>query len=416
MKAAPTEIHRAIDSVLRADRGRLLASLSASLQDFALAEDCLQEAITIALQKWGSTGVPEVPQAWLLSVARRRAIDNLRRSKVFTQKSRQLAMLQEEASDEQDRKHDIPDYRLRLIFTCCHPALNTSAQIALTLHTLGGLSTAEIARAFLVPTSTMAQRITRAKGKIKQAGIPFEIPDEPDRSARNQTVLKVIYFIYNEGYSVTQGQSQLRIDLCEEALFLARMMVDLSLDKAESMGLLALILFSHSRHRARLANGGGFTPLHLQDHTLWDVDMIAEGHALLEQALPLGQLGVYQLQGAIHGLHCAAPSAEQTDWSQIAALYTILMRMEPSKIVALNQAVAISFSGQTEAALNILKSIEGDLQEYQPFYAAKADILTRLGYSKRADKAYDVAIGLSKIDAERHFLLAQKKRLRNSRH
>lgn len=410
MKAAPTEVHRAVDAALRTDRGRLLACLSTSLRDFALAEDCLQEAITIALQKWGRSGVPDAPHAWLLSVARHRAIDILRRDKRFSQKSIQLILMQEEAEEEQKTVHEIPDHRLRLIFTCCHPALNADAQIALTLHTLGGLSTAEIARAYLVKTSTMAQRITRAKNKIKQAGIPFSIPNEADCNARTQAVLKVIYLIYNEGYSATQGGMQLRVDLCEEALFLARLMEDLSSRKAEPMGLLALILFSHSRRGARLVNGPKFAPLHLQDRSLWDVNMIAEGHMLLEQALPMGQLGAYQLQAAIHGLHCDAQSTNQTDWPQIVGLYAILMRLEPSAIVALNQAVAMSFAGQAPAALTMLEDIEGDLKGYQPFYAAIADVLVRLGHNKRAQIAYDRAIALSKIDAERQYLLAQKKR------
>ncbi len=410
MKSAPTEVHRAIDAVLRTDRGRLLASLSTTLRDFALAEDCLQEAITIALQKWGCSGVPDAPQAWLLSVARRRAIDSLRRSKNFTLKAAQLTLLQDEKSAEQGAVHDIPDHRLRLIFTCCHPALNPSAQVALTLHTLGGLSTSEIARAFLVTTPTMAQRITRAKNKIKQAGIPFEIPSETERDDRIQAVLKVVYLIYNEGYSATQGEMQLRVDLCEEALFLARMVVDLSPGKAEPMGLLALILFAYSRRGARLAGGPAFAPLHLQDRSLWDLGLIAEGHKLLEQVLPMGQLGVYQLQAAIHGVHCDAQSADQTDWPQIAGLYAILMRMEPSPVVALNQAVAMSFAGQVEAALALLEDIESDLKDYQPFYAAIADVLMRFGDFKRADIAYDRAIDLSKVEAERQYLMAQKKR------
>jgi len=221
--------------------------------------------------------------------------------------------------------------------------------------------------------------------------------------------------VYNEGYSVTQGRVQLRIDLCEEAQFLARMMVDLSPDQAEPMGLLALILFSHSRRRARLAKGPEFAPLHLQDRSLWDGEMIAQGHTLLEKTLPMGQLGAYQLQAAIHGLHCAAFSADETDWPQIAELYAILMRMEPSTIIALNHAVAMSFAGHADVALTILQDIEGDLQGYQPFYAAKADTLARLGHIKRANEAYDRAIDLSKVDAERKFLKAQKKRPSNAR-
>ncbi len=415
MNSAPTEVHRAVDAALRTDRGRLLACLSTSLRDFALAEDCLQEAITIALQKWGQSGVPDVPHAWLLSVARRRAIDVLRRGKRFSQKSVELTLMHEEAEAEKNTAHEIPDHRLRLIFTCCHPALSGDAQIALTLHTLGGLSTAEIARAYLVKTTTMAQRITRAKNKIKQAGIPFAIPNEADCDARIQAVLKVIYLIYNEGYSATQGAMQLRIDLCEEALFLARLMVSLSSNTTEPMGLLALILFSHSRRGARLANGPEFAPLHLQDRSLWDANMIAEGRKLLEQALPMGQLGAYQLQAAIHGLHCDAQSAGQTDWPQIVGLYAVLMRVEPSVIVALNQAVAMSFAGQAKAALTMLQDIEGDLKDYQPFYAAIADVLVRLGHNKKADIAYDRAIDLSKVEAERLYLTLQKKRPSNAR-
>lgn len=410
MKAVPTEVHRAIDTVMRTDRGRLLAALTASLRDFALAEDCLQEAISIALQKWGEVGVPNAPQGWLLSVARRRAIDRLRRDKNFAKKSAELTLLREEMEAEQCTVYDIPDHRLRLIFTCCHPALGPAAQVALTLHTLGGLTTPEIARAYLVATPTMAQRITRAKNKIKQAGIPFNIPNEPARAERVQAVLKVIYLIYNEGYSATQGTVQLRSDLCEEALFLARMMVDLAPDEAEPKGLLALILFSHSRRDARLENGPDFAPLHLHNRALWDSGMIKEGHQILEQALPMRQLGVYQVQAAIHGLHCDAETADKTDWPQIAGLYAVLMRMEPSAVIAVNRAVAMSFAGQSDKALNLLSGFESELQDYQPFFAAKAEILTRLGASEDAQKAYDRAISLSQVDAERWFLLEQKEK------
>jgi RNA polymerase sigma-70 factor (ECF subfamily) len=373
-----------------------------------VAEDCLQEAISVALQKWGKTGVPNSPQAWLLSVARRRAIDHLRRAKNFISKEPELALLQEEIEAGLEADYDIPDHRLRLIFTCCHPALGTSAQVALTLHTLGGLTTAEIARAYLITIPTMAQRITRAKNKIKQAQIPFDIPEDQMRAERVHAVLKVIYLIYNEGYSASQGENQLRIDLCDEALFLARMMTDLSTSEAEPIGLLALILFTHSRRHARLASSGAFIPLHLQDRNLWDKKMIEEGQRLLEYSLPMGKLGPYQLQAAIHGLHCAAKAAGETDWAQIAALYSLLARMESSVVIEVNQAVAMSFAGRPEMALEKLDGLEKDLLNYQPFFAAKADVLVRMGQFQKAIDVYDRAIELSGVDAENQYLIKQK--------
>ncbi|GLQ34080.1 RNA polymerase sigma-70 factor, ECF subfamily protein [Amylibacter marinus] len=404
MTTAPDQIHRALDRVIRADRGRLVATLAHSLRDLDLAEDCFQEAITRALANWGKTGLPKSPQAWLLSVARRHAIDTLRRSKSFAQKSADIAMLTAEIAQETHEVSDIPDHRLRLIFTCCHPALDQSARVALTLQTLGGLTTPEIAAAFLVKTPTMAQRLTRAKSKISKAGIGFKIPEAADMAARMQSVLQVIYLIYNEGYRATKGCDLIRINLCEEALFLARLVVSFLPDEAEAQGLLALVLFSMARRHARTEESGKFVPLEDQDRSQWDKHMIFEAQNLLESALKKGRIGVYQLQAAIHGLHCQAETAEQTDWVQISHLYGLLAGIDGSAVVRLNQAVALGFSGQGAQALALIQQIEHLLADYQPLYAAKADVHRRNNQFEDAMHAYNRAIALSTLPAEVAFL------------
>lgn len=400
--AAPKHVHRAIEQIMRDDRGRLVAALSASLNDFTLAEDSLQEALQSALSDWAQHGIPKSPQGWLLTVAKRKAIDVLRRGASFSKKSYKIKILQEELTSEIPA--DIPDVRLRLMFTCCHPALEPAAQVALTLHSIGGLTTGEIARCYLVKTATMAARLTRAKTKIKGAGIPFADPELDDLPDRFDSILQVIYLIYNEGYSATQGVQQIRVDLCEEALYLARLMTQLAPNMPEAEGLLALILFSHARRDARYSATGDYITLGDQDRKLWDQAMIAQADAIIETALKKGRLGAYQLQAAIHGLHTKAASITQTDWPQITALYGLLDRVSPSDVVKLNLAVATSYSVSCKQALAQLAEIGDGLAQYQPYYAAFGDVLERDGQFDAACKAYVRAIDLSQIDAERAFL------------
>ncbi len=384
----------------------MLAALSASLGNLALAEDCLQEAATKALTDWPKSGVPHVPAAWLIQVARRQAIDILRRSKRFQERSAELAQLKDEAM--QKEPSELPDNRLALMFTCCHPALEPSAQVALTLHCIAGLTTAEIARAFVVQTSTMAARLTRAKAKIKNAGIPFGLPDEDARKARTSEVLRVIYLIYNEGYSASSGATPLRVDLCVEALFMAELLVHLSKGDPEAMGLLALIKFSYARREARAGDRNAYIPLDQQDRRLWDTQMIADGQAVLEQALSLGQVGPYQVQAAIHGLHSAALDASETDWSQIEHLYRLMRRMDGNPVIALNHAVAVGQAGDTERSLEMIADLEPVLAHYQPLYAAKAAMLARAGQISAADTAYLRAIKMSENAAEQDFLESRR--------
>ncbi|HHI70193.1 MAG TPA: sigma-70 family RNA polymerase sigma factor [Rhodobacteraceae bacterium] len=402
-KAAPDAVHTAIDYTLRQDRGRLIAALTAAIGDFGLAEECLQDAIEVALEKWPASGIPKSRRGWLLQVARRRALDRFRRAKNLKQKSAQIAVLEQAEADAPEDTHDIPDYRLRLIFTCCHPALDEKTRVALTLRTLGGLTTEEIARAYLDKPATMGQRLARARNKISKAGIPFEIPDGEALEERINSVLSVIYLIFNEGYAASSGDAPIRIDLCEEAIFLARLMVQLCPDVPEVAGLLALILMTHSRNKARY-HDGAYVPLDEQDRTLWDGKRIAEGQRILEAAMKRGQVGPYQLQAAIAALHCEAASAAETDWPQIAALYRLLAQITPSDIVLLNLAVAVSYSEGVEPALGLLKPMDGKLQNYQPYHAARADILRRAGCAAAAQKAYEQALALTENEADRIFL------------
>ncbi len=402
-KAAPDAVHTAIDYTLRQDRGRLIAALTAAIGDFELAEECLQDAIEAALQKWPTSGIPKSRRGWLLQVARRRALDRFRRDKSLKEKSAQIAVLEQAEADAPEDTHDIPDHRLRLIFTCCHPALDEKTRVALTLRTLGGLTTEEIARAYLDKPATMGQRLARARNKISKAGIPFEIPDGEALEERINSVLSVIYLIFNEGYAASSGDAPIRIDLCEEAIFLARLMVQLCPDVPEVAGLLALILMTHSRNKARY-HDGAYVPLDEQDRTLWDGKRIAEGQRILEAAMKRGQVGPYQLQAAIAALHCEAASAAETDWPQIAALYRLLAQITPSDIVQLNLAVAVSYSEGVEPALGLLEPMAGKLQNYQPYHAARADILRRAGCAAAAQKAYEQALALTENEADRIFL------------
>ena len=402
-KAAPDAVHTAIDYTLRQDRGRLIAALTAAIGDFELAEECLQDAIEAALEKWPASGIPKSRRGWLLQVARRRALDRFRREKNLKEKSAQIAVLEQAEADAPEDTHDIPDHRLRLIFTCCHPALDEKTRVALTLRTLGGLTTEEIARAYLDKPATMGQRLARARSKISKAGIPFEIPDGEALEERINSVLSVIYLIFNEGYAASSGDAPIRTDLCDEAIFLARLMVQLCPDAPEVAGLLALILLTHSRNKARYLDGA-YVPLDEQDRNLWDQKRIKEGQSILEAAMKRGQVGPYQLQAAITALHCEAASAKETDWPQIAALYRLMEQIAPSDIVRLNLAVAVSYAEGAEKALGMMEPLARSLGKYQPYFAAKADMLRRAGQIAQARVAYESALALTTGQADRSFL------------
>ncbi|MEP3298774.1 MAG: DUF6596 domain-containing protein [Pseudoruegeria sp.] len=379
--------------------------MSAVTGNIAVAEDCLQDAVAKAVEVWSVSGVPNNPQGWLFQVSKRRAMDVFRRVNTQSVHASQVRILQEREAD----MHEIADDRLRLMFSCCHPALDVNAQVALTLRIIGGLSTPEIARAFLVKPTTMGQRISRAKSKIRLAGIQFKLPEPDDIADRISSVLTCIYLIYNEGYAASSGVQQLRIDLCDEALFLSDLIVRLAPNAAEAQGLYALIRFSHARRVAR--GGKKYIPLAQQDRSLWDQALIADASKVLESALKQGQAGPYQLQAAVHGLHCRAKNADSTDWPQIAALYSLLLRMSPTPVVALNHAVALCFAGAPEQALPILKSLEGEMGQYQPFYAAMAEVYARLSLRNAAVASYTRAIALSDVTAEQDFLREKMKAL-----
>ena len=390
----------ALDHALRTERGRILAALIARLGDFQRAEDALQEAAASALQHWGRSGVPHRPVAWLIKVAFRKAIDQLRRAGTASEIAERLAVLaRDEAAPDPEA---IPDERLRLIFTCCHPALDPKSRVALTLRTLCGLTTAEVARMYLDSETTMGQRLSRAKAKITAAGIAFEVPGPEHWDERLQSVLAVIYLIFTSGHSVGPIEGR---ELADEAIYLARLMLDLRPGETEVMGLLALLLLTHARRAAREV-GGVFIPLSQQDRALWQAGEIDEGVALLERAAGLGRPGPYQIKAAIAAAHVSGPVS---DWRQVAALYRRLLDFEPSDIVRLNQAVALSEAGSPEAALAILRAL--DLPDYQPFHAARADILAKLARADAAREAYDRAIELSRNVAERDFLARRRAEL-----
>ncbi|WP_428541632.1 RNA polymerase sigma factor [Profundibacter sp.] len=359
------------------------------------------------LWKWLDSGIPKSRRGWLLQVARRKALDRFRRDKALKEKSAQIAVLEQAEADAPAETHDIPDHRLRLIFTCCHPALDEKSRVALTLRTLGGLTTEEIARAYLDKPATMGQRLARARSKISKAGIPFEIPDGEALEERINSVLSVIYLIFNEGYAASSGDAPIRVDLCDEAIFLARLMVQLCPDAPEAAGLLALILLTHARRKARY-RAGAYVPLDEQDRTLWDGKRIAEGQGVLEATMKRGQVGPYQLQAAIAALHCEAASAKDTDWPQIAALYRLLAQMLPSDIVQLNLAVAVSYSDGVEQALEMLEPMAQRLENYQPYHAATADMFRRAGHVELAHAAYEQALTLTENEADRAFLQSRR--------
>ncbi len=399
------DIGQSVAAIVRRDGGRLFAILISQLRNFALAEDCLQDAYASALAHWGKRGLPASPSAWLLQVARRKAIDRLRRATTAQAKEGELShLLQLEADDTtQDENLAIPDERLKLIFTCCHPAIERQASVALTLRSLCGLTTEEIARAYLTSRETMAQRLVRAQQKIIKTKIPFEIPSEAQWPERMDAVLSVIYLIFNEGYAATT-LDYIRIDLCNEAIRLARLVWQLAPLESEVGGLLALLLLHRSRFQSRRSAASLFVPLEKQDRLLWDRELISEGTGLLEQVLRRGTAGPYQLQAAIAAIHCEAKSFATTDWQEISLIYDRLFNLNPNPVLALNRLAALSYVEDLSDTFKALLALETELVNYQPFYATKADLLARMGDVEAAITAYEKAMALTTQEAEKTFL------------
>ncbi len=391
-----------IEATFREEHGRVLAALISQLGDFTLAEDALQDALVNALERWTIDGVPRNPGAWLTAVAKRRAIDRLRRA--ATQERHAVILNESEEQDEPDMDDSLPDERLKLMFTCCHPALAPEAQVALTLHTLGGLSTPEVARAFLVSESTMAQRLARARKKIRDAGIPYRVPPTDLLPERLDALLSVIYLIFNEGYVSTSSDTLTRRELCEEAIRLGRVLVELMPQSAEAQGLLALMLLHDSRRETRLDAEGEIVLLDEQDRSRWDREKIREGVAILDRALTLNEPGCYQVQAAISALHAEAPTAEVTDWRQIAMLYDTLAMLKPSMVVEVNRAVAVAMAYGAAVGLQRLLDLEDQASGYYPYHAARADLLRRTGQREAAAEAYEQALALCGNNAERAYL------------
>jgi RNA polymerase sigma-70 factor (ECF subfamily) len=400
---------QAVEALYRSDWGRIVATLIGITRDFDLAEESAQEAFTAAVDQWRESGVPDFPRAWIVRTARNKAIDRMRRQALLKEKLESYAADGfAPAIEEPDYEtSEIPDDRLRLIFTCCHPALALEAQVALTLRTLCGLETDEIARAFLVPAATMAQRLVRAKRKIRDAGIPYTVPQTNDMAERLDAVLTAIYLVFNEGYAATRGGPLVRTDLCAEAIRLGRLVRTLMAPQppAEATALLALMLLHDARRPARLDAAGDLVILEEQDRGRWDRWQIDEALPLVDEALRGGP-GPFELQAAISALHCRAARAEDTDWPQIVRLYDLLERLQPSPIVSLNRAVAVAMASSPEAALVIVDRLaaSSDLDSYHLLHAARADLLRRLGSVAEAAKSYRRALELATNDSERRFL------------
>ena len=396
-----------IDRVFRAERGRAVAVLVRMLGDIDLAEECVQDAFLEATTRWASAGPPPSPAGWIITTARNRAIDRLRREAQRPERHAHAALLLPGGDD--DGEAAMRDDHLRLIFTCCHPALNLGAQVALTLRLLGGLTTAEISRAFLVPEPTMGQRIARAKGKIRDARIPYRIPDEPELPNRLRAVLAVVYLIFNEGHTATSGDLLGREDLCAEAIQLGRLLTELLPAEPEATGCLALMLLIESRRAARTTPDGALVLLAGQDRRLWDRRLILEGQALVRQCLRRNEPGPYQIQAAIQAVHSDAPTAATTDWAQIVQLYDQLLSSTTTPVVALNRAIAVAEVEGPAAALALVDGLP--LSEYHLFHAVRADLLRRLGRLAEAGAAYDEAIARSTNGVEREFLRRSRRAL-----
>ena len=400
-----------IERVFRAEYGRAVAVLVRVCGDIDTAEEAVQDAFAAALERWPQTGVPPSPAGWIITTARNRAVDRFRReSSRDARQAAAVALLEwDEPGDGSLEEESVRDDQLRMIFTCCHPALAPNVQVALTLRLLGGLTTAEIARAFLVPEATMAQRLVRAKGKIRDARIPYRVPETHELPQRLRSVLAVVYLVFNEGYAASAGDRLIRDDLCAEAIRLGRLLHELMPDEPEVMGLLALMLLIESRRSARTTADGAMVRLAEQDRTSWDRALVAEGQALVRRCLAIGRPGPYQLQAAVNAVHADAARAEQTDWRQILTLYDLHLSIAPSPVVALHRAVAVAEVDGPATALGIVDGL--DLESHHMYHAIRADLLRRLGRDADAASAYDAAIARSGNAAERAFLDGRRRAL-----
>jgi RNA polymerase sigma-70 factor, ECF subfamily len=406
------DVREVVEAIYRTDSRQVLATLIRLLGDFETAEEALHDAFAVAVEQWARDGVPANPRAWLVSTGRFKAIDGIRRRARHDASLEKLAkQLETSTSDPEERDDEsVEDDRLRLIFTCCHSALSLEAQVAITLREVCGLTTEEIARAFLTKPATVAQRIVRAKAKIREARIPYEVPSEKELPDRLDAVLRVVYLVFNEGYSASAGDSLTRHDLSGEAIRLGRVLLEL-LPEPEAMGLLALLLLQDSRRASRTSAIGELILLEDQDRSLWNRDQITEGVALIQRAMSMGQVGPYTLQAAIAAVHAQASTAAATDWGQIIGLYTLLLQAEPSPVIELNRAVAVAMRDGPEAGIDLIDAIlaRGDLKTYHLTHAARADLCRRLGRTKEAHVSYQRALDLAQQEPERRFL---RRRLR----